>query len=162
MNGEDEQSTCDVASRTSFNSSGDEDGRKSVLWDQTDRASHWSSGGAGRLRRERSDKKKKKTTQVQSQREALQRDDRAVHLMKLHPPHECWLWICWRPGTRSGVGTGMNSGSEQVLWRSLWFLHWVKDHQRTRLFSAHETVNLQDPKDPSSGSVSVYSSTSTD
>lgn len=33
-------STCDVASRTSFDSSGDEDGRESVLWDQADGAAH--------------------------------------------------------------------------------------------------------------------------
>lgn len=33
-------STCDVASRTSFDSSGDEDGREPVLRDQADRAAH--------------------------------------------------------------------------------------------------------------------------
>lgn len=33
-------STCDVASRTSFDSSGYEDGREPVLRDQTERAAH--------------------------------------------------------------------------------------------------------------------------
>lgn len=33
-------STCDVASRTSFDSSGDEDGRESVLRDQAEGAAH--------------------------------------------------------------------------------------------------------------------------
>lgn len=47
-------STCDVASRTSFDSGGDEDGRKSVLRDQAEgaahRAAHRGRGGAGRLK----------------------------------------------------------------------------------------------------------------
>lgn len=43
-------STCDVASRTSFDSGGDEDGRKSVLRDQAEGAAHWGRGGAGRLK----------------------------------------------------------------------------------------------------------------
>lgn len=46
-------STCDVASRTSFDSSGDEDGRESVLWDQADgaahRAAHCGNRGVGYL-----------------------------------------------------------------------------------------------------------------
>lgn len=46
-------STCDVASRTSFDSSGDEDGRETVLWDQADGAAHWAAhcgnGGMGYL-----------------------------------------------------------------------------------------------------------------
>lgn len=46
-------STCDVASRTSFDSGGDEDGRESVLWDQTNgaayRAAHWGTGAVGHL-----------------------------------------------------------------------------------------------------------------
>lgn len=50
-------STCDVASRTSFDSGGDEDGRKSVLRDQAEgaahRASHRGRRGAGRLQVER-------------------------------------------------------------------------------------------------------------
>lgn len=50
-------STCDVASRTSFDSGGDEDGRKSVLGDQAEGAAHWAAhrgrGGAGRLQVER-------------------------------------------------------------------------------------------------------------
>lgn len=33
-------STCDVASRTSFDSGGDEDGREPVLRDQAERAAH--------------------------------------------------------------------------------------------------------------------------
>lgn len=47
-------STCDVASRTSFDSSGDEDGRESVLGDQADgaayRAAHCGNRGVGYLR----------------------------------------------------------------------------------------------------------------
>lgn len=51
-------STCDVASRTSFDSGGDEDGREPVLWDQTEGAAHGaahqrSSGGMGCLGLER-------------------------------------------------------------------------------------------------------------
>lgn len=46
-------STCDVASRTSFDSGGDEDGRESVLWDQADGAAygaaHRGSRGVGYL-----------------------------------------------------------------------------------------------------------------
>lgn len=46
-------STCDVASRTSFDSSGDEDGRESVLWDQAEgashRAAHWGNVSIGYL-----------------------------------------------------------------------------------------------------------------
>lgn len=47
-------STCDVASRTSFDSSGDEDGRESVLRDQADGAAHGAAHcgnrGVGYLR----------------------------------------------------------------------------------------------------------------
>lgn len=46
-------STCDVASRTSFDSSGDEDGRESVLWDQADGAAHRGDGRVGYLGAER-------------------------------------------------------------------------------------------------------------
>lgn len=46
-------STCDVASRTSFDSGGDEDGREPVLRDQAEGAAHGAarrrSGGLGRL-----------------------------------------------------------------------------------------------------------------
>lgn len=46
-------STCDVASRTSFDSSGDEDGRESVFRDQADgaahRAAHCGNRGVGYL-----------------------------------------------------------------------------------------------------------------
>lgn len=46
-------STCDVASRTSFDSGGNEDGREPVLRDQTegaaDGAAHRRGGGMGRL-----------------------------------------------------------------------------------------------------------------
>lgn len=51
-------STCDVASRTSFDSGGDEDGRESVLRDQAEGAAHGAAhrghrgmsclGGGGR------------------------------------------------------------------------------------------------------------------
>lgn len=37
-------STCDVASRTSFDSGRDEDGRKPVLRDQAEGAAHWGNG----------------------------------------------------------------------------------------------------------------------
>lgn len=47
-------STCDVASRTSFDSGGDKDGREPVLRDQTDGAAHGAAhrghGVVGRLR----------------------------------------------------------------------------------------------------------------
>lgn len=50
-------STCDVASRTSFDSGGDEDGREPVLRDQAERAAHGAAhrgnGGMGCLRVER-------------------------------------------------------------------------------------------------------------
>ena len=49
-------STCDVASRTSFDSGGDEDGGEPVLRNQTDGAAHGAAhrghGGVGRLRTE--------------------------------------------------------------------------------------------------------------
>lgn len=51
-------STCDVASRTSFDSGGDEDGREPVLRDETERAAHWAAHRGDRsmgcLRMERS------------------------------------------------------------------------------------------------------------
>jgi len=47
-------STCDVASRTSFDSGGDEDGREPVLRDQTEGAAHgaahWGNRGMGCLK----------------------------------------------------------------------------------------------------------------
>lgn len=47
-------STCDVASRTSFDSGGDEDGREPVFRDQADGAAHGAAhrgdGGMGCLR----------------------------------------------------------------------------------------------------------------
>lgn len=43
-------STCDVASRTSFDSGGNEDGREPVLRDQTERAAHGGNGGMGCLK----------------------------------------------------------------------------------------------------------------
>lgn len=50
-------STCDVASRTSFDSGGDEDGREPVLWNQTEGAAHGAAHrgnrGMGCLRVER-------------------------------------------------------------------------------------------------------------
>lgn len=50
-------STCDVASRTSFDSGGDEDGREPVLRDQAERAAHGAAHrgnrGMGCLRVER-------------------------------------------------------------------------------------------------------------
>lgn len=36
-------STCDVASRTSFDSGGDEDGREPVLRDQAEGTAHWAA-----------------------------------------------------------------------------------------------------------------------
>lgn len=43
-------STCDVASRTSFDSRGDEDGRESVLRDQAEGAAHGAAHrGSGRV-----------------------------------------------------------------------------------------------------------------
>lgn len=46
-------STCDVASRTSFDSSGYEDGREPVLRDEAEgaahRAAHWGNSGMGCL-----------------------------------------------------------------------------------------------------------------